>query len=127
MSKYGFAARALAFGQTLALLLTPLGASAQTTATPLGITVQGPRGWEMICHVKPVGENEVVRFLTPDRPSLQMPNARTASCAFTNHGGAPLTVTIVAPASKCPLKSDDASQCVQTFRKGAAGSFELKP
>ncbi len=108
--------------------LLPCGAMAQAEnggAGPVTVTGASDHPWEMICHVLPVGGEESAIILSNGRPTFEGKNLHRISCDFNRSGKTPFVITIVAPGMKCPLKSDDASKCTQSFDKQAAGSFTL--
>lgn len=91
------------------------------------ISAAGEGSWEMICHVSTGGGEDSPRILNPGRSSFSLAEMRSASCSFTKQGKKALTISIDSPTFLCPFKSAAADACKQTFEKGAAGSFDLKP
>lgn len=101
--------------------------ASDTSANPSTVSATGEGGWEVICHVNTGGGDDTVRILNSGKSSFSLAAVRGASCSFTKPGKAALTILIQSSTLRCPFKSAESDACKQTFEKGAAGSFDLKP
>lgn len=101
--------------------------AADTPTTISTVSATGDGSWEILCHVNAGGGDNAIRILNKNRPGFSIPGMRGASCSFTKPGKNALTISIESAALLCPFKSAAPDACTQTFEKGAAGSFNIKP
>lgn len=91
------------------------------------LSATGDGNWEIICHINTNGGDDSPRILNKGKSSISVAEMRSGSCSFHKSSKQPLIVTIESATVLCPFKSAAPDACTQTFEKGAAGSFEIKP
>ena len=91
------------------------------------LSATGDGHWEMICHVNTEGGDEMPRILDSSKSSMSVTGMWSGSCSFSKPGKMPLTISIESTTVACPFKAAAPDACKQTFDKGSAGSFDIKP